>query len=259
MNHHATTLVLGCILAAIACPAKDNNSIQAAEASGDVARAVRSLVEADWVDQDRRFQPGQSLKAVPPTNAGSAPSPVQAAVELPPMPQHVTTAEDAAGGCDGIKNGSGGFTSPAASRIRGGKSTWVRPTCLDRVVVYNRCDSATAHERTATSCRRRRRDPDNREFRSGLRAHGESVFYGFTDNEPLVIDLKGKELRARIVRLAGPRPMFVRLGRDRSLRGRRSAAEHRLEQTGGPDQREPAFRIRARFRISSSRKNTAFA
>ena len=41
----------------------------AAKAAGKTAQPVeqmRELVVADWVDQDRRYRPGQSLKAQPP-------------------------------------------------------------------------------------------------------------------------------------------------------------------------------------------------
>ncbi|MBM4088968.1 MAG: hypothetical protein FJ276_05970 [Planctomycetes bacterium] len=203
MNHHATPLVFGCILAVIACPARDNGSTQAAETTGDMAPIMRSLVEADWVDQDRRFQPGQSLKAVPPTNAGGGQVAVQAAVELPPMPQHVTTAEDASGGCDGIKNGFWGFHVAS-----GEQDPWwqvdLGETCvLDRVVVYNRCDAASRTSGLRVLVAGDDGDPDNREFHQVFEHTGE-VFLGFTDNKPLVVDLQGKNLRARIVRLQVP-------------------------------------------------------
>ena len=47
------------------------------------------------IDQDRRYRPGVSLRGVQPP--GTHPSPQPAAPVLPPMPENVTTAQDAAG------------------------------------------------------------------------------------------------------------------------------------------------------------------
>ena len=56
----------------------------------------------------------------------------------------VTTAQDAAGGCDGIKNGAYGFHVAS-----GQQDPWWQVDLgavfeLDRIVVFNRTDSGTA-------------------------------------------------------------------------------------------------------------------
>ena len=63
-------------------------AILAAAPSNPVS--LQALIEADWVQQDELFTPSPARGA-----AGA--------------PAGVTTADDAAGGCDGVKNGRWGF------------------------------------------------------------------------------------------------------------------------------------------------------
>jgi hypothetical protein len=107
-------------------------------------------------------------------------------------------AADAAGGCDGIKNGKPGFHTSI-----GGEPWWqvdlgtVRH--IDRVIVWNYC----LNERAAGRARSLviRFSEDGRQWRTVYHHHGQ-VFYGFTDDKPLVVGLE-KE-RARYVRAQLP-------------------------------------------------------
>src|SRR5512142_625996 len=82
-------------------------------------RAIRAAtwheqVEADWLRQDEK--------------------------RLAPNPGPVTPEEDAAGAVDRVKDGRWGFHTALES-----KPWWQvdlgRPTSLNRVVIYNRCDT----------------------------------------------------------------------------------------------------------------------
>ena len=102
----------------------DNRAAPAAvtpSLTSDLAADVHKLVEADWIDSDRRF--GVTDAAAP--------------VAVKP----VTTAEDAAGGCDGVKNGLWGFHVASGETDPWWQVDLGKECRLDRVVVYNRCDS----------------------------------------------------------------------------------------------------------------------
>lgn len=107
----------------------------------------------------------------------------------------VTTKADAAGGCDGIKNGQWGFHTGNS------ENPWWQvdlgaPHAIARVVVWNRCDAASRVGRFQVLL-----SNDGKEFRQ-VYQHDGTVFHGFTDQKPLVITLK--QSRARYVRLALP-------------------------------------------------------
>jgi len=170
------------------------------EAGVDVADAMRSLVEADWIDQDRRYRPGQSLKAVPPK---VLPAGASAASSLPPIPEKVTTAEDAAGGCDGIKNGFWGFHVASGQKDAWWQVDLGREYLLDRVVVFNRCDSPTRTRNLCVLVAGGDGDPECKEFKQ-VYQHAGKTFYGFTDGKPLIVDLKGKSVTGQVVRLHIP-------------------------------------------------------
>ena len=74
-----------------------------ARADEDLAPTIQARVEADWGQQDKQFVPAGQRQAV---QAAPAASPA-AAGGLPG--KATTTAQDAAGGCDGVKTGYWGF------------------------------------------------------------------------------------------------------------------------------------------------------
>ena len=87
----------------------------------DVSQSTRDLVQADWVDADRRFaKPDSAKPAATPT---------------------VKTAQDALGGNDGVKNGMWGFHVASGEQDPWWQVDLGRQCRLDRVEIYNRCDS----------------------------------------------------------------------------------------------------------------------
>jgi len=134
-------------------------------AQAPAPRPTREQIEADWLQQDVVRSP-------------------------------VTPEQDAAGGCDGIKDGKWGFHTALQD------DPWwqvdlgaVMP--LDRAVVYNRCDGTAARAvRLAVLL-----SQDGKGFAQAYQ-HDGSVFYGQSDGKPLVVSLHGAE--ARYVRLQVP-------------------------------------------------------
>ena len=149
----------------------------------DVGRQMRALVEADWIDCDRRFaaskvEPGQPVKV----NA-----------------RGVTTVEDAAGAVDGIRNGRFGFHVAV-----GEKDPWwqvdLGEDCrLDRVVIYNRTDGGHA-PRTRNIAVQVAREGELDRF-DPVYQHNGTVFHGVKENKPLVVRFDDRNVTARIVRL----------------------------------------------------------
>jgi len=74
--------------------------------SDDVGPLVRRLVVADWIDADRWF-----------ATVGARTNQAVTGTQQPATPP-VTTAEDAAGGCDGVKNGRCGFHTASGERFQ---------------------------------------------------------------------------------------------------------------------------------------------
>ena len=118
--------------------------------------------------------------------------------------QHEVTPEsDAAGACDGVKDGTFGFHT----NIEG--SPWWQVDlgdvyAIERVLVWNRCDGAApraAHLRLRTSL-------DGERWRQWY-VHDGTVFYGFTDNAPLEIACGGRA--ARFVRIQLPGREYLHL------------------------------------------------
>ena len=128
---------------------------------------TRGQIEADWLRQD--------------------------AVRLPAA---VMPEEDAAGGCDGVKNGKWGFHTALED------NPWWQVDLgeampLDRLVVFNRCDHTAGRAvRLAVllSC-------DGKDFKQAYQ-HGGTVFYGQPDGKPLAVKLGAT--KARYVRLQVP-------------------------------------------------------
>jgi len=154
--------------------------------AADVGPAMQALIEADWIDQDRRF----SL------------APARATPQAAAMPA-VTTAEDAAGGCDGVKNGLWGFHVASGETEPWWQVDLGSPQRLDRVVIYNRCDSRsnrTARIRVLVAGDDG--DPGCKTFTEVYQHNG--TFFGGVTGKPLVVSLAEKNVTARIVRLHIP-------------------------------------------------------
>ena len=94
----------------------------APETLGD---AMQACIEADWIRADRAFGQG--------------------AVDTAQVPaQAVTTAQDAAGACDGIQNGRFGFHVASGEQDPWWQVDLGKVVRLDRVVIHNRTDGNTA-------------------------------------------------------------------------------------------------------------------
>lgn len=107
----------------------------------------------------------------------------------------ITTQNDAAGGCDGVKNGEWGFHTGDMNE------PWWQvdlgsPQELGRVVIWNRGSAAARAARINVQV-----SDDGRRFRVVYR-HNGTVFGGVADGAPLVVPLPGE--RARFVRLSVP-------------------------------------------------------
>lgn len=168
----------------------------AAESGG--ARAIQTLpaavepaitaeqIEADWLRQEEvRWLPPS-----PPDRRDAQPA--------------VTTRQDAAGGVDGVKDGTYGFHTGDQ------ENPWWqvdlgRVVPLDRVVVYNRGDGQVekraAHLVLLVS-------DDGQKWRRAYQ-HDGAVFGGQRDGKPLHIPLRG--MPARFVRLTLPGRQYLHL------------------------------------------------
>jgi hypothetical protein len=115
-----------------------------------------------------------------------------------------TTRQDAAGGCDGLKTGTWGFCTSCEP------NPWWQvdlgqPAALDRVVIYNRCDNKmevrTRRLKVLLSA-------DGNKWTEAYQHNGSS-FFGYTDDKPLSVSLKGA--RARLVRIQLPGTDYLHL------------------------------------------------
>ena len=111
----------------------------------------------------------------------------------------VSTAEDAAGGCDGIKNGRWGFHTASKEQDPWWQVDLGKAVKLDRVMIFNRTDSNCA----SRTSRIRVLVAAGAEFRQ-VYEHNGQTFYGVKENRPLVVELADKQVTARIVRLHVP-------------------------------------------------------
>lgn len=164
----------------------------------DIGEKIRAEVEADWTQRDRLFT---AARTAPKTGAATSPQSEpkkEGAATRDGVP--VTTAQAAAGGCDGAKTGRCGFHTASNEQDPWWQVDLGKRCRLDRVVVYNRTDGGTAP-------RTRRlqilvsdaaaKGPFTRVYQ-----HDGETFYGVKENKPLVVDFRGKDVTARIVRLA---------------------------------------------------------
>ncbi|MBN2476406.1 MAG: discoidin domain-containing protein [Pirellulales bacterium] len=179
----------GCVvLAAVVAGAETRIADEktAPSAAVELHDSMQELLEADWIDRDRRFfQAGVTGEMA--TRGTRA----------------VTTAEDAAGGCDGIKNGLWGFHVASGETDPWWQVDLGETTAIDRIVVYNRCDSVAA--RTANLRILVADAPDGKpeqQLREVYR-HDGTAFWGVTKG-PLVVRFSDKGVSARIVRLQVP-------------------------------------------------------
>ena len=152
---------------------------------------MRALIEADWVEQDVESALGKAFWRTPP-----APGPVKRNA------RGVTTAQDAAGGCDGIKNGHCGFHTASGERDPWWQVDLGKPYPLDRVVVFNRVDSGRAR-RTQKIEVWVAQGPTASRFERVYQNDG-TIFYGVSGGGPLVVGLRDRNVAARIVRLSVP-------------------------------------------------------
>ncbi|MDY0168601.1 MAG: discoidin domain-containing protein [Thermoguttaceae bacterium] len=194
--------VLWCLTAAICLqwgPSRGWNPAVAGEPAG-LAAVLRQLVEAEWIDDDGRWSPNRSLRAVPPPDAGSRDAGSTLVQQRLSWPENVTTEQDAAGAVDGVKNGRWGF------HVRSGeKDPWWQvdlqePRRLDRVVVFARSEggqSGHPHIRVLAA------GEPGAEF-SEVYRHDGTPWYGIERNAPLVVEFKDRNVTARIVRLQVP-------------------------------------------------------
>ncbi len=156
-----------------------------------VGQSTRQLIEADWIDADRRYAevnvPGVSPAAVTSGKINE---------------YGVTTAQDAAGGCDGVKNGRWGFHTASGESEPWWQVDLGGDVRLDRVVIFNRCDGGTpARTKGIRVLVSKGADCENFEV---AYEHDGTVFQGVKEKNPLVVGLKDKNVTARIVRLHIP-------------------------------------------------------
>lgn len=114
----------------------------------------------------------------------------------------VTTQADAAGGCDGVKNGEWGFHTGES------QDPWWQVDLgetqpIARVRIWNRTAAAERVRQIQVLL-----SPDGKTFRQ-VYQHDGTVFYGFADGKPLDIELHGQA--GRFVRLALPGKSFFHL------------------------------------------------
>jgi hypothetical protein len=143
----------------------------------DVGPQMRELNRADWIDQDRRFRLDKT--------GGAA--------EKKKNARGVTTAEDAAGGCDGIKNGRFGFHVASREKDPWWQVDLGRAYRLDRVVIFNRTDDGTAPPTNNIPILLAGGEGDGaaKQFQE-VYQHNGTVFYGIDEKKPLVVAFQGK-------------------------------------------------------------------
>ena len=120
-----------------------------------------------------------------------------------PSAAGITVHQDAAGGCDGIKDGKWGFHT-AHERQPWWQVDLGRSLPLDRVLLFNRCDQTAARNSRILVLL----SEDGREFEVNYQ-HNGTRFLGKTDGKPLAVSLRGQ--RARFVRVQLPGTDYLHL------------------------------------------------
>jgi hypothetical protein len=157
------------------------------EGDDRVPTVTSADIEADWLRQDEV----RNLPATPRNRP-------QAAVA------NLTTRQDAAGACDGIKDGTFGF------HTNNDPKPWWQVDLqeampLARVVIFNRCDGQVEYRAGRLKVLL---STDGKQW-SELYGHDGSKFRGFTDDEPLVVPAGGKS--ARFVRVQLSEAQYLHL------------------------------------------------
>ncbi|MBN2307860.1 MAG: discoidin domain-containing protein [Candidatus Hydrogenedentes bacterium] len=156
----------------------------AAAADGAGLRAsLERLAESDWIAEDAAYAPA-------PLGARQA-----AANEA-----GVTTIQDAAGGCDGVKNGKFGFHTASNEQDAWWQVDLGGVRALDRVVVFNRVERDSA---ARTASLEILVSADGERFER-VYAHTGEPFHGVEGGPPLTAAFGGRDIRARVVRLQVP-------------------------------------------------------
>jgi hypothetical protein len=153
----------------------------------NLGESLRPLIEADWETQDL------ALSAAEQAAGGSAAG----------SPATVTTAEDASGGCNGIKTGLWGFHVASGEQDPWWQVDLGREYPLDRVVVYNRCGSSAARTRHLQILVAGSDGDDACKTFHQVYQHDGTTFFG-VEEEPLVVRFPPQSVTARIVRLRVP-------------------------------------------------------
>jgi len=165
-NMPLTALILAAMIPAILSPAAQTP-------------LAHEQIEADWLRQD-------AVRTAQPDSQG----------------KNVTPEQDALGAFDGIKDGKWGFHTENED-----KPWWQidlrKPTPLDRIVLYNRCELAERNSRIIVLLSNNAKD-----FRQAYQ-HDGTTFYGHTNKKPLVVKLDGAE--ARYLRLQLPTRSYFHL------------------------------------------------
>ena len=115
----------------------------------------------------------------------------------------VSRSDDAAGACDGVKDGKWGFHTGRA------KEPWWQVDLgktlpLDRVVVFNRCDGSASRANSLSVLL-----SDDGKTWHRVYTHNGGVFGGHPDGKPLSVSIVGKN--GRFVRLQIPGDTFLHL------------------------------------------------
>jgi len=190
--------IAGVAWAAVAVPSVGQTA-SAAAAGEAVGPQVEPLVETDWLDQDRRFEAERAARA----RFGAKPSAAPAGSSTAWTGENVTTARDAAGGCDGVKNGLWGFHVASGEKEPWWQVDLGKEYRLDRIVVYNRTGRSSRTSRMRILVAGSDGDPKCKQF-TQVYQHDGTTFGGVSDGKPLVVSLAEKNVTARVVRLHIP-------------------------------------------------------
>ena len=147
--------------------------------------AWKHQIQADWLLQER-FNVGAKAPAGKPRISR-------------PVRTKITKTADAAGGCDGVKNGKWGFHTENESnpwwQVDLGKSQGV-----GKLVAWNRCDAAGMAPRTNRMMVLL--SDDGRKWWK-VYTHNGRTFGGVPDKKPLTVKLAGKSARYVRLQLSG--------------------------------------------------------
>jgi len=181
--HHCLWAIVGCG----ALTATANAAEAKRPAAVQVGQQMRALIEADWIARDARFSPAKQAPGKSTSVKRSA--------------HGVTTAQDASGAVDGIKNGRWGFHVASGEKDPWWQVNLGKVYKLERVVIFNRSDRNTAAR--TRNIRILVAGDDGKKFKL-VYQHDGATFYGVKEKKPLVVSFKDNDGAARIVRLHIP-------------------------------------------------------